>query len=736
MLQKTFWLLLIGLFILTLWGCDSHSSKTSKPVDNGEYNFGKSVSKAIKTYLKAGENSEEQLAHYSNHEAKIIEALNAVVVTTPAQKVKGTEPNEDILKALFDLVRDNTLPQLTNALGKLLKTIGEDSNTVSALTALCNTKTGMDSENIIAMLHKLLEYPKSDELWKAIATLLEKNPDLLKEICRLVHHVLINLDPEASAEVFAFLCKEVTQLSMDLGRPAWSVRLDSKDNPQVRKTQDGIFAPFVDSDADGVCDTNASGKPIDAAGNVLDIAAFSDKEYKDGEGKILIQRDSFRRAISPEGQWIFEYYDAKKSILAIFLFAIGQAFSSNLPEDLLSFASEALKPMATYTDSQGSYEGYSQNSHLAKALDGILSLLKDEKVRCLLAGFSKMFQEQEASTVETAFISMGGLFWKEWRDNPNIQDQESLQKWFEEFPNNPPQDIFPMLELMAVTQLEDMPYDNMAMLFFYWISSEYPQISEKVWPLIQALRNVKDAYPIDPTLEERLYENTVHWLQWAVVHRVQSTENDTIVEKPILSIVLDDFVAWLSLDPENNVVLMQDAVKQVISSRVLADLIRYLHNFVDYPIFKEAILHYTAPQENAAVDAYTEIVRVHIGLMECRNSIGTKVELFKLLAKFLDPDLDIMVNLLNAMNRLALADQNFAFLKIARNLVAPLASQETPLAIFGRAYLEVSCLNENIIDGEIENKHIIQMFANLNDFLLNPTGLLQRVYDVIQKKPR
>lgn len=733
MFMKFLCILVLTMFVL--FGCDSHSSSTDKGPKNEQFDLGQSISQAVKSFIQEEENAQEKLQAYNQHESKVVDAINYVSENNPAKKRSRERVSQDILKALFALIRDNTIPQLTQALGKFLKQIEEDQEALKAIADFGNTKTGTDIQNGVDMIHRLLNYEKSEDLWKACATLMKKNPALLKEIFSLLHQVLVHLPKdESTVQFFQFLCQEVVGTSQNLGGPAWTARLDKNDNPKVLGTNNSLFPPFIDRDNDGVCDTNSEGHPIDKDGNVLEILTFSKEEYKDSEGNVLIRRDNYKRAITPQGELVFEYYDAKKSVLALLVFSASQLLRLNLPEDALKFVKEALKPMKGYVDKWGPYQGYSDESHAFKTLIGSLELFKDQKVHHLLLGFATMFEQQDWETLAPAFVSLGEMFWQEWRDNPAIQDQASLQKWFEDFPNNPPMQIFPMLQLMASTQIKDLPYDNMAILFFYWISSEYPNLSEKLWPLVQTLRKVKDAYPDDPQLTERIYQRTLAYLKWAIVHRVEYHGE----EKPILSIVLGKFVQTISADPESFVKAAQEKFTKLIPSRWFALLIQCLENFVGYEIFKEAIIHYTTPQLDPEQDAYTEIIRFHIGMMECRQSIITKVRLFQLMGKFLDPELAIMVNLMNSFTRLVLADRELVFLQIGRNLFSCFDPYEqAPVCIFFRAYFDVSNAAINPKPGkEFKEDDIARMLNSFSTFLLDSQGLLQKLYNVIQKKSR
>src|SRR6185295_19884734 len=78
----------------------------------------------------------------------------------------------------------------------------------------------------------------------------------------LSDELLVDAPPRPSARV-------------QLGAPAWIVRVDVNGNPAVATDAQGkLLAPFVDRNADGAADVDAQGRPVGVTGTAIDIPPF------------------------------------------------------------------------------------------------------------------------------------------------------------------------------------------------------------------------------------------------------------------------------------------------------------------------------------------------------------------------------------------------------------------------------------------------------------------------------
>ncbi len=720
-----------------LLGCGEHSSDSIKP-QNSEFDFGKSVNQSIKIYLTNSSESSKKLQAYRPHEPRIVTGANQVVTNSSKKRFDSNLIiDQKILRAIYHLVEKNTLPQMTNSTGKLVAEVSQDTATLQAISDFANTRNGADIANIIALCYKFLNHNDSEELWQAVAQLIAKNPDLLSLLAGFLHDALICLPENSStAQFFEFLTQNIKNWEKPLGQPVWLARLDKNSNPRVLSTEHGLLKPFVDQDNDGICDTDEQGHPIDNNGKILDIPAFSNLPYYNDEGELLIVRDNLQRAITKGGQFIFEYYDAKTTVFSILLYEIGQALQAEIPEQALDFITLSLGKKIYAQDPQGGYWGYSLESPGIKGMLQTVDLLKKSEVQLLLQGFAQMLQMHDPAEIAMAFQGVFSMIFDVLRDNPNINSQEDLSKWFEGFADNPPEQIFPLLQLMYMTPMPE-PYQNMAMVLFYFISTDYPQLAEKLWPMIEMLREIKAT---NPGLSEKLCLNTLGWAKWLLISKVEiKDEYSNKDSKVIGAYILEKFNQKLLEDPENYVNQTREYLEKVLPSRKFVNLMGCLNNFCGYSIFKQAAISFLSPNADITQDVYSEIIRVHVGIMECRQSVVTNVRLLKLLAKFIDPESPLMINLLTAFQELTTADKELAILQILRNAFTPSTTYKVPpVALFGRAYLDVIRSTEKfpIQDAKIDADDVECILTNIADFLLNPDGLLQRVYHVIQSNSR
>jgi len=273
----------------------------------------------------------------------------------------------------------------------------------------------------------------------------------------------------------------------------------------------------------------------------------------------------------------------------------------------------------------------------------------------------------------------------------------------------------------------------MAMLFFYWISNNYNEISQGLWPILVVLRDIENTHP---GLTNAVATEVIQWSQWAFIARVSASEQ-TFETKPIAAVALQRILNKFLANPDDNINAIKQALQTHLPSRKFANLIECLHNFTPYSIFKQAIVSFLTPTPEADQDVYSELVRVHVGMIQCRKAIATKVRLFKLLGGFFDPQLPLMENLLTAFHSLAMVDKEFVILQMIQNATGTNENlDKPPLAIFASAYLDVL---QSIPEqrqrryDEISSNDVRCLLQNMVDFTLSEGGLLQRLYNVIRK---
>jgi len=738
--MKKISLFFIGLCVV-LCSC-GHDSSTTTNVDNGTFNLGVEVNHSIKMYLSKTEKADKKLASYGNHEVKMIDSVNYVAENDPVisgqQSIASNSNiksqsiiNPNLIKALFSMIQNNTIPQLTDALGNFLKTVESDQDAISALRDYCNSKNGTDAQDYTEIFYRVLNYKKSEELWHTFAQLIQQNPAMLRNIFSLVHDYLITLpDNESAVPFFTLLSQPLVSLKADLGKPIWIAKLDVNDNPIVLSFEDQLYPPFIDWDFDGICDVDDQGNPIDENGKVIDIPAFGQQVYKDKYGKILVERDSLGRAISATtGDLIYHYYDAKATFFALLLRNIGSFLEKGLVEDYVVLLDTALKPVKQYQDDKGTYNGYSDESVSYHALMNILEMLKSEKCRNFLNCFPAFFAEnKDPHSIGRALIGFGQLFW-DLRDNPDIVDVASLEAWFANLPNNPPMCLMPMLQLMS--QTSSATSSSMAMDFLMWIGTEYPMLAQGFWPVVQSLRNIHEA---KPGLVEKVYNNTIMWLSWAIIHEIRVPEAPEGL--PILSILLNKVLPSLNENTAEKVAAMQQSLTNAIRSRYMYMVVQGFLRFTSFPVIREALVALFSPQSHEKYDAYSSLVRLSVRSYGNHNHTMINIRLARMIGKVFDPELAVVENLLQAIVRWGLIDEDMAIIKIVQNAVDQYNSHSIPpICVFGTTYIDILKAGDYITkEGNFQNRDVEEILNGISSFLLEETYLLQRLYALIQMK--
>jgi hypothetical protein len=754
-MHKNYLVYLTSLLLFLFAGCEDHSSQTTEKKDRGPLDIGQSVYQSIETYTQQSQNGpakvktlqspcslcqaeyDRQGALCHTHKDTLVVAMNNLFAGKDTTKLsRAGTPDPELYRTLYDLVRDNTLPQFTDALSMFLQEMGSDTATVEAVSAFVNTRCGTDFRSVVEMARKMFNYQKSPDVCKAIARIVQNNPEFLKQVFSMLSEGLSSLpetgpEMEPMAKLLAALATELSVSNDLLGSPAWLARLDRNSNPKVQGSGASMPAPFVDKDADDICDVNAEGKPIDKNGNVLEIPAFSTRPYYDSEGLLLLTRDSSGRALMLDGNPAFVYYNAKKTVLGVVLYSIAEAVERGMVKDGFMFAKISLLPKKTYSDSQGSYEGYSNESELVKAGVGALNLLKLEQTRHLLIGSAMLF-EQNPAGAEAFLLGLCKLFCM-LRDE-ELQNPEQLgNRMVEIIQSGSIPEILVGFEAMEKIVVPESGMPNLTILFIYWLSGNIEAIAgDAVWPLRLSLQAVKAGYPNDPKLADRLFANAMQWLCGSM----QSRDERKLAQ--IVPILLRLFLQEIAVDTEVKVEAMKTGLKSVIASRCLAAWIRCHDTLINSPELKtieEMLVAFVTPQSDPEQEVYSELCKVAVGALEYRHELQPKIKLLKMIGKFLHPERPMIMKMMEAIGRFLAVDKSFAIVNALRIACSKsLKHGIAPVFVFGHASIDVMR-----VDGgcPMHNQHVTpddvrKMMGSIIAFLHSQDGLLQRLYRVIR----
>ncbi len=356
-----------------------------EPKDAPPFNLGLEVWKHLRDRSSRDPaRGQEKVAVWDSHKSEFIDAVNIVF---PPEQAAGLPAG---VKSLFPLVDDGTLPKTTEAVAAIIERLYQDPER-KALKELWqrrkHQKRILDRDAWIALWNQLFSQPELADFVAVLGELVHAHDGvddmgqpngekkLLREFCEFLSARVAEVQVgESSAWIDAMLVEKDLPSSINLGKPAWVVRLDPLNNPRVAidPATGKLYFPFVDKNGDGLADANAAGDPVNSSGQLIQIPAF-------GVGGA--------RAIAPDGNPLFVYYDAKRTGLGILLMFLGDLLKHGVHLDLRPVLEAVLGPRILYDNATPSnpaddYERFDPN------INPLLDLhwaLQSEELKPLLA---------------------------------------------------------------------------------------------------------------------------------------------------------------------------------------------------------------------------------------------------------------------------------------------------------------------------------------------------------------
>lgn len=429
--------LCIVLLFGFMMGCEGHKGtrtdknyKTDSDVGTGgSFNMGESVYKIVrKNVSNSPVKPVEKVEELEKNKVHFISSVNSVFTDEIRSGLKPT------LQTSIDLIKDGTLPAVTEDMKAILETLIHDEVTLEAMSQLARSKRGLFSlsnKNVMALLARLTDYPEIEEVYKAVSHIVEENGQVVEETLRFTSEFLKDIKDEERVlrpGQLYFCDVLLNQMEIkpgaELGVPEYEVRVDVRGYPVVNRdpnTQQ-FYAPFVDKDEDGLPDTNTSGKLIDTNGQEITISPFG------AEGA----RDDFGRALSENGALLFEYFDVKRTFLALLLQLAGSSLKDGMLDHALAVANGILGERVPHnngtSETGDDYFGYSHTQNpLLDLAYGYLELYKYEHSPKTLKALANLFKE-EPEVAERVLVALGKLF----RIIRNPEFKENLQELHEQ----------------------------------------------------------------------------------------------------------------------------------------------------------------------------------------------------------------------------------------------------------------------------------------------------------------
>ena len=404
--------LLTGVVALTLLACQSPTPNFRDPGEIDQFTLGELVFEILRDQLEvADECSPELVSELDSHRDDFVTSFDYAI-------------SEDVVDELPDLlggtivpiVRSEDLPALTDAIAETLALLisdelDPDRLALHSLANIADTRTVLEGSHAIRLVAELLADPTLEDKIHALAGLALEDDgadQAIDSILDIAARQLSDDEPSACSGIEIGPVEENllrTEGYWDdpaLGSPAYAARADDNGNPRVRVNSltGALYAPFVDGDGDGVADVDARGRPVDGDGAPIALDAFARGD--DG-------RDSHGRLTGPDGDFVFDYYDAKRTTLSHTLQLGHDALAAGVHHDVADLANAVLGDQVPCSDGTDTCRHYPDGDHvLADTVYLLGEVARPAKVRALIESLALIVRD-EPELAEDLFVAIGQL---------------------------------------------------------------------------------------------------------------------------------------------------------------------------------------------------------------------------------------------------------------------------------------------------------------------------------------
>jgi hypothetical protein len=376
------------------------------------YNFGEKIFEVVRARLSASQapSAPAEVAALDNRKADFVNAVNAVITPDALQQIGPT------LQAFFQLVDDGTLPAMASNVADVLTSLENEpgQKTLQAIVALASTRKVFQFDDVIEFVARTANYAEIEQVFQAIAGLINGQPSLVHDVTAFASRLLTEASqPPATAQSGPGLFDGFTQELLvnapprsqaNFGAPAWTVRVDVNGNPAVLlDPQTGkVYAPFVD-DGTGVAAVDANGNPVDANGSPISIPPFGPQGASG--------YDSDGRALAASGALLYDFFDAKMTLLSHFCQLGGEALRRNIHELAVDTGEIALGPRVTNTSVSPSFVGFDPANPVNDLAWGLLEVAKYDGVPKLLRSVAQV-EATDPALSERVLVGVGKILEK------------------------------------------------------------------------------------------------------------------------------------------------------------------------------------------------------------------------------------------------------------------------------------------------------------------------------------
>jgi hypothetical protein len=343
------------------------------------------------------------------HRTDVITSLNSSVPPALLEQIQKLM-QDAIFPAIDSGELEATTDNMADLLGLLTDPVTDPHrNTLRALLNLAQTRTILTQTQVLDLVDAAIYDRDLKNVTHALAQLAQHHDGVdytINSATDLLSRQLVSFTEENLCEGLnlgdieeTLLKSDVLSTDAQMGNPAWAVLADTHGNPRVRINPNtgSLFLPFIDIDADGAADVNQDGVPVTSSGSPIDIPAM-------GSG---VDRDEVGRAINDAGQLLYEYYDAKRSGLAMMLVLVKEALEDNMHQDLATVVNTTIPTIEICDDGTSTCRKYpSDDNPFADIAWMLVELSRFDDAAVFLRTWSTLIKDNP-ELAETIMVALG-----------------------------------------------------------------------------------------------------------------------------------------------------------------------------------------------------------------------------------------------------------------------------------------------------------------------------------------
>lgn len=451
-----YFFILILLTLLFFVYCEDHSDYfRNEPSQHTYYNLGEEIYKMLRDDLNdAQTNREKKIAFFESNHARFVEAVNSIL---PEGIIDDADQG---LNHVIYYIDNGVLPEITKNCSEILMRLKNDPQAIDSFIKIYNGPRTLSYNDLNDFLNLITSYNSSEDNGfnnlivnflnyfvkhdgKSTDGLEDNSEDKiilaglnsLSDILRNTNFIsenknIIPIDTTILEKILSKIGNHFND------NPRWIVMSDFNGNPKVLSNNNNILGPFIDEDSDNLCDVNEDGHPIDIDGNTIDIPPYDEAAYDIGNTKIL--RDSYGRAITEDGQLLYEYTDFNKTGLGSLTFGIKSLFEHNDYNELISNIKQFLGNKIS--DEQGNIKydikRFPFIDPAFEILNSTIDAINYEQFENVLNGFAQLFSgnRDEAKEFFVQALNVSKILenYKQVKLNPDNTLYDDLYPYFKQ----------------------------------------------------------------------------------------------------------------------------------------------------------------------------------------------------------------------------------------------------------------------------------------------------------------